>query len=118
MNVPFTPVIRRWIAHVQCLRWMRSTLCLVTTLIVLPALAEAEIINSPFDNDFSPLESLFTGTIAKVASLIAIVVGGYQFAHGEPGAKRLSVVRFRCRSSFGVPYSRNPLLAEGSTGLG
>ena len=30
----------------------------------------------------------FTGTVAKVASLIAIVVGGYQFAHGEPGAKK------------------------------
>jgi type IV secretion system protein VirB2 len=31
---------------------------------------------------------LFTGTIAKVASLIAIVIGGYQFAHGEPGGKK------------------------------
>jgi type IV secretion system protein VirB2 len=26
-------------------------------------------------------------TVAKVAIVIAIVVGGYQFAHGEPGAK-------------------------------
>jgi hypothetical protein len=26
--------------------------------------------------------------IAKVASLIAIVIGGYGFAHGEPGAKK------------------------------
>ena len=25
---------------------------------------------------------------AKVASLIAIVIGGYQFAHGEPGGKK------------------------------
>ncbi len=32
------------------------------------------------------MQILFTGTVAKVASLIAIVVGGYQFAHGEPGA--------------------------------
>jgi hypothetical protein len=29
-----------------------------------------------------------TGTIAKVSSLIAIVLGGYAFAHGEPGAKK------------------------------
>jgi type IV secretion system protein VirB2 len=34
------------------------------------------------------MQNLFTGTVAKVASLIAIVIGGYQFAHGEPGAKR------------------------------
>jgi hypothetical protein len=33
---------------------------------------------------------VFTGTVAKVASLIAIVVGGYQFAHGEPGAKKVT----------------------------
>ncbi len=36
----------------------------------------------------SPPSDLFTGTVAKVASLIAIVVGGYEFAHGEPGAKK------------------------------
>jgi type IV secretory pathway VirB2 component (pilin) len=33
-------------------------------------------------------QTLFTGTVAKVASLIAIVIGGYGFAHGEPGAKK------------------------------
>ena|ERR1700761_9149800 len=43
---------------------------------------------SPFDTGFSAMQNLFTGTVAKVASLIAIVVGGYQFAHGEPGAKK------------------------------
>jgi type IV secretory pathway TrbD component/type IV secretory pathway VirB2 component (pilin) len=37
---------------------------------------------------FTAMQNLFTGTVAKVASLIAIVVGGYQFAHGEPGAKK------------------------------
>ena len=37
---------------------------------------------------FSNLQTLFTGTIAKAASLIAIVIGGYGFAHGEPGAKK------------------------------
>jgi len=33
-------------------------------------------------------QTLFNGTVAKVASLIAIVIGGYGFAHGEPGAKK------------------------------
>ncbi len=88
MNVLLTPAIRRGIAHGQRPRWMRSTLCLVTLLIVLPALAEAQFINSPFDTGLTSLQSLFTGTVAKVASLIAIVIGGYQFAHGEPGAKK------------------------------
>ncbi len=37
---------------------------------------------------FNALQTLFTGTVAKVASLIAIVIGGYGFAHGEPGAKK------------------------------
>ena len=88
MNVLLRPVFRRGIAHGQRLRWTRSTLCLVTLLIVLPALAEAQFINSPFDTGLTSLQSLFTGTVAKVASLIAIVIGGYQFAHGEPGAKK------------------------------
>ena len=34
------------------------------------------------------MQNLFTGTVAKVASLIAIVVSGYQFAHGEPGGEK------------------------------
>ena len=88
MNVLLRRVFRRGIAHGQHLRWMRFTLCLVTLLIVLPALAEAQFINSPFDTGLTSLQSLFTGTVAKVASLIAIVIGGYQFAHGEPGAKK------------------------------
>ena len=88
MNVLLTHVFQRGIAHGQHLRWMRSTVCLVTLLLVLPALAEAQFINSPFDTGLTALQSLFTGTVAKVASLIAIVIGGYQFAHGEPGAKK------------------------------
>jgi len=55
---------------------------------LLPITALAQSSGSPFDTGFTSLQTLFTGTIAKVASLIAIVVGGYMFAHGEPGAKR------------------------------
>jgi type IV secretion system protein VirB2 len=67
------------------LRRMRPTLSLFTLLVLFPALALAQ---SPFDTGFTAMQTLFTGTIAKVASLIAIVIGGYQFAHGEPGAKK------------------------------
>ena len=67
------------------LRRIRPSLSLFTLLILFPALAQAQ---SPFDTGFTAMQTLFTGTVAKVASLIAIVVGGYQFAHGEPGAKK------------------------------
>ena len=58
----------------------------IAALVLAPLAANAQ--GSPFDNGFTALQTLFTGTIAKVASLIAIVIGGYQFAHGEPGGKK------------------------------
>ena len=60
---------------------------LLGLIVVFPIAAHAQS-GSPFDSGFTSLQNLFTGTIAKVASLIAIVIGGYQFAHGEPGAKK------------------------------
>jgi type IV secretion system protein VirB2 len=80
-----TPDRRMQTALNGILRRMRPNLCLLTLLIFLPSIALAQ---SPFDTGFTALQTLFTGTVAKVASLIAIVVGGYQFAHGEPGAKK------------------------------
>lgn len=62
---------------------------LTFTILLLPLAAQAQASGSPFDTGFTALQTLFTGTIAKVASLIAIVIGGYGFAHGEPGAKKL-----------------------------
>lgn len=59
---------------------------ILLVLCFAPVLAQAQ--GSPFDTGFNALQTLFTGTIAKVASLIAIVIGGYGFAHGEPGAKK------------------------------
>ena len=50
--------------------------------------AHAQNSGSPFDTGISSIQTLFTGTIARAASLIAIVIGGYAFAHGEPGAKK------------------------------
>jgi type IV secretion system protein VirB2 len=68
---------------------MRPTLTLVSLIVIVPAVAFAQSGGTPFDTGFTALQNLFTGTIAKVASLIAIVVGGYQFAHGEPGSKKV-----------------------------
>jgi type IV secretion system protein VirB2 len=85
MNVLHTPTVRRSISRRQSLRRLRPSLSLFALLILFPALAVAQ---SPFDTGFTAMQTLFTGTIAKVASLIAIVIGGYQFAHGEPGAKK------------------------------
>jgi len=65
---------------------IRFAVCLLSFVVIVPLAAWAQ--GSPFDNGFTALQTLFTGTVAKVASLIAIVVGGYQFAHGEPGAKK------------------------------
>jgi type IV secretory pathway VirB2 component (pilin) len=58
----------------------------VLALLFLVPMAAAQ--GSPFDTGFNAIQALFTGTIAKVASLVAIVIGGYGFAHGEPGAKK------------------------------
>lgn len=68
--------------------WMRSTLTLISVLLIVPAVAAAQAGGTPFDTGFTALQTIFTGTIAKVASLIATLIGGYQFAHGEPGAKK------------------------------
>jgi type IV secretory pathway VirB2 component (pilin) len=56
-------------------------------VITLPMVASAHS-GSILDTGFTNLQTLFTGTIAKVVSLIAIVIGGYQFAQGEPGSKK------------------------------
>jgi len=68
-------------------KWTRTTIT-VSLLFIAPALVVAQSGGSPFDTGFTAIQTLFTGTIAKVASLVAIVIGGYGFAHGEPGAKK------------------------------
>ena len=77
------------IREVQCLlrsKWARPTAALLALLLVVPMAALAQ--GSPFDTGFNAIQSLFTGTITKVASLVAIVIGGYGFAHGEPVQRR------------------------------
>lgn len=80
-------VARRGHSFRPWLRRNRPTLIFFVIVAIAPALALAQS-GSPFDTGFTNLQTLFTGTVAKVASLIAIVIGGYQFAHGEAGAKR------------------------------
>ena len=75
---PLQPVLRS--------KWARPT-AVLTLLLLMPVVALAQG-GSPFDSGFTAIQALFTGTIAKVASLVAIVIGGYGFAHGEPGAKK------------------------------
>jgi type IV secretory pathway VirB2 component (pilin) len=69
-------------------RGLQDSKAIFLLLLLLPIAAHAQAAGSPFDTGFTALQNLFTGTIAKVASLIAIVIGGYGFAHGEPGAKK------------------------------
>jgi len=71
----------------ELLRWMRLSTLIPAVCLLFPMAALAQG-GSPFDTGFTSIQTLFTGTIAKVASLVAIVIGGYGFAHGEPGAKK------------------------------
>ena len=79
--------LRRGIVRIKTLRRLSQPAILLFLMLLFPAAALAQS-GSPFDTGFTALQNLFTGTIARVASLIAIVIGGYQFAHGEPGAKK------------------------------
>jgi len=87
MTALISPIARRRLGALRWLCPIRQPVTVFAFLVLLPALARAQS-GSPFDTGFTNLQTLFTGTIAKVASLIAIVIGGYQFAHGEPGAKK------------------------------
>src|SRR6202047_4631057 len=83
MELPMnlSPKQRKWI------RKLPKSVSIAPILVLVPVAALAQS-GSPFDTGFTSLQTLFTGTVAKVASLIAIMIGGYGFAHGEPGAKK------------------------------
>ena len=87
MKVISPPVPRCRLVARQFLRRICKLSTLFLLLVLFPVLAVAQS-GSPFDTGFTNLQTLFTGTVARVMSLIAIVIGGYQFAHGEPGSKR------------------------------
>ena len=104
------PMARHRLASWRWPRHVRQSVTLFTLLVLFPALALAQS-GTPFDTGFTNLQTLFTGTIAKVASLIAIVIGGYQFAHGKPGREKNSG-RSGCRHRVS-PCSR-PTFSRGS----
>jgi type IV secretory pathway VirB2 component (pilin) len=53
----------------------------------------------PFDTGLTAIQSLFTGTIPKAASLVAIVIDGYAFAYWRD-FQRLYDVHFCCQSEW------------------
>ena len=87
MNAISPHVPQRRLVAWRRLRRMSKLIPSFLLAVGFPALALAQS-GSPFDTGFTNLQTLFTGTVARVMSLIAIVIGGYQFAHGEPGSKR------------------------------
>lgn len=78
-------VVNRNRAAIIIRQSVKTATLVALTLFLLPLAAYAQ---SPFDTGLTAIQTLFTGTVAKVASLVAIVIGGYGFAHGEPGAKK------------------------------
>ena len=57
----------------QARQSLRLGTVVVLALLVLPLAAHAQSGSSPFDTGFTSIQNLFTGTVAKVASLVAIV---------------------------------------------
>jgi type IV secretory pathway VirB2 component (pilin) len=76
----------QWRARLNRNRLIARTSLFLLGLSMLPLAAHAQA--SPFDAGLTGMQTLFTGMVAKVGSLIAIVLGGYAFAHGEPGHKK------------------------------
>jgi type IV secretory pathway VirB2 component (pilin) len=63
----------------------------VFTAISVPAFAQAGGggASDPWTTGVTALQTLFTGTVAKGLSLVAIVVGGLMFAFGEGGSMKM-----------------------------
>jgi type IV secretory pathway VirB2 component (pilin) len=67
-------------------KWARRTAVILALLLVILEAALAQ--SSPFDTGFSAIQSLFTGTIAKVASLVAIVIARLRLLAGRTRRKK------------------------------
>jgi type IV secretory pathway VirB2 component (pilin) len=75
------------VGHILQSQFARPATVVLALFLLMPVAVLAW--GSPFDTGFTAIQSLFTGTIAKIASLVAIVIGGYSFARGEPAAKKV-----------------------------
>ncbi len=66
---------------------------LLLAMLMMPLAAHAQG-GSPFDSGFTAMQTLFTGTVAKVTSLIAIVLGGYADASTRQDHQAMERCRF------------------------
>ena len=94
---------RRSAANQLRARWADPRVCricgdlgiLALALVLIPALnatTPPPVVtpaSNPWEDSINRIRDLFTGTIARAVSAIAVVVGGLMFAFGEPGAKKL-----------------------------
>jgi hypothetical protein len=77
---------------------------LLFTLLMIPLAAHAQ--SSPFDTGLTSIQTLFTGTVAKASSLIAIVLGGC------PQGAAVSLVRPAWAHSYGCKSRRELVTAS------
>ncbi|WP_162601766.1 hypothetical protein [Occallatibacter savannae] len=89
MRITLTSPARRRIFRWKFPRRFPKTLSFVTIILLVPVVAVAQS-GSPFDIGFTALQNLFTGKVAKVASLIAIVGGFAKEREGHSFANRRS----------------------------
>lgn len=66
MNSLLHPSERRDVAIWRRLRRFRQPLNLILIITVFPTIALAQAGGSPFDTGFTALQTLFTGTVAKI----------------------------------------------------
>ena len=69
-------------------KYARLAVALLFTLAV-PIAAHAATGSNPWETGITNLRDLFTGTIARALSLVAIIIGGLMFAFGEGGSKKM-----------------------------
>ena len=71
-------------------RWMHISALIPAVCLLVPIAVLAQS-GSPFNTGFASIQMPFIGIIAKVASLVAIVAGGYRrggrTAHLRPASK-------------------------------
>ena len=93
-------------------KWIRLSTLIPAVCLAFPIAALAQG-GSPFDTGFTSIQTLFTGTIAKVASLVAIVIGGYGGRRSTSAA-----THHRWRSRLPVGLGQNISLTDSACDSG
>jgi hypothetical protein len=86
-----------WAVLRGSLHRMRPSLSLFTLLVLFQALALAQ---SPFDTGFNAMQTLFTGTIAKVATATYVFRENVKNNELAVNPLGLTIVRFRADQAF------------------